>query len=348
MLNCLARGLRRRANARPLVLQRGVRRSAAAMATQQHMAAAAAAAAGAAADAPDSGLLVAKEDMYGGVIIDPEALPADADVFAHALERSVQAWAAQGKRGLWLKVPLSKAHLVGPAAAPGRGGFQFHHAEADYVMMTRWLPAAPSTLPPNASHQVGVGAFVLNEAGEVLVVQEASGPLKGKQVWKMPTGLVHQGEDLVLAAEREVLEEAGVRAAVEAVICIRQAHGFQFGKSDLFFCMAMRTTEPGQIPMPLQEVEVEAARWMPLAEYAGRHFQLGVPLYETMLDRCVAWAEGRYSGWKIAGLEAGMWGRTRVDTLAWGAAGDAAAGGRPTGAGAAGGNGRGAAAASTL
>jgi hypothetical protein len=29
---------------------------------------------------------------------------------------------------------------------------------------------------------------------QVLVVQENSGVLKGKGVWKMPTGLVHAGE----------------------------------------------------------------------------------------------------------------------------------------------------------
>jgi hypothetical protein len=34
-------------------------------------------------------------------------------------------------------------------------------------MLTRWLPTTPSTLPPNASHQVGVGAFVVNEKGQV-------------------------------------------------------------------------------------------------------------------------------------------------------------------------------------
>lgn len=38
-------------------------------------------------------------------------------------------------------------------------------------MLTRWLPASENKLPPNASHQVGVGAFVLNERREVLVVQ---------------------------------------------------------------------------------------------------------------------------------------------------------------------------------
>lgn len=64
----------------------------------------------------------------------------------------------------------------------------------DYVMMTKWLPAQlPDTLPPNASHQVGVGAFVVNSRRELLVVQEASGPLRGQGFWKMPTGLVHAG-----------------------------------------------------------------------------------------------------------------------------------------------------------
>ena len=61
-------------------------------------------------------------------------------------------------------------------------------------MMTKWLPTnRPDTLPPNASHQVGVGAIVVNSEGRVLVVQEANGPLKGQGVWKMPTGLVHAG-----------------------------------------------------------------------------------------------------------------------------------------------------------
>lgn len=41
-------------------------------------------------------------------------------------------------------------------------------------MLTRWLPPTENKLPPNASHQVGVGAFVMNERREVLVVQVSS------------------------------------------------------------------------------------------------------------------------------------------------------------------------------
>ena len=46
-------------------------------------------------------------------------------------------------------------------------GFQYHHAEPSHVMMTYWLPDMPSTLPPNASHQIGIGAFVMNDRREV-------------------------------------------------------------------------------------------------------------------------------------------------------------------------------------
>lgn len=64
----------------------------------------------------------------------------------------------------------------------------------DYVMMTKWLPEhLADTLPPNASHQVGVGAIVVNSRQQMLVVQEANGPLRGEGFWKMPTGLVHAG-----------------------------------------------------------------------------------------------------------------------------------------------------------
>ncbi len=54
------------------------------------------------------------------------------------------------------------------------------------------------------------------------------------------TGLVDAGEDISTAAEREVLEETGVRAKFSAVLALRQAHGFAFGKSDFFFVVALK------------------------------------------------------------------------------------------------------------
>jgi ADP-ribose pyrophosphatase YjhB (NUDIX family) len=192
-------------------------------------------------------LLAAKDDAYGGVIVDDARLPSDPAEFDARLAASLRRWKARGVRGVWLKLPAALAPLVGPAV--GAHGFGYHHAEPAYVMLTRWLPAddgVESGLPPNASHQVGVGALVVDaRRGLVLAVQERTGPLRGKNVWKLPTGLVHAGEDLHTAAEREVEEETGVRARFAGVLAVRQAHGFAFGKSDLFFLCALVADDDG-------------------------------------------------------------------------------------------------------
>lgn len=112
----------------------------------------------------------------------------------------------QGKRGIWINLPILFANLV-EAAVSVRGfymkwfiiftcfvfdfwficlwgyiymwclcvwwlilqeGFRYHHAEPDYLMLVSWIANTPDTIPANASHVVGVGALVLNKnTGEV-------------------------------------------------------------------------------------------------------------------------------------------------------------------------------------
>ena len=47
-------------------------------------------------------------------------------------------------------------------------GFDFHHAERNYLMLVRWIAETTNSLPANASHRVGIGAFVMNSNREVL------------------------------------------------------------------------------------------------------------------------------------------------------------------------------------
>lgn len=47
-------------------------------------------------------------------------------------------------------------------------GFDFHHAEPNYLMLVRWISETTNNLPANASHRVGIGAFVMNSNREVL------------------------------------------------------------------------------------------------------------------------------------------------------------------------------------
>ena len=72
--------------------------------------------------------------------------------YTDAASRScAQSWTDNKRKGIWLKIPLSHAELV-PAAA--KQGFEYHHAEPTYVMMTRWLPQTENKLPTHSTHQV--------------------------------------------------------------------------------------------------------------------------------------------------------------------------------------------------
>ena len=256
-------------------------------------------------------LLPSDGDAYHGVKIDPSALPLDDPAsFQARLTASCTHWAANGRKGVWLKLPTAAAGLFPAAVACG---FTPHHAEPDYVMLTRWLTDTPSKLTANASHQVGVGAFVVNAKRQVLVVKEALGPLRGTGIWKMPTGLVDCGEDVTTAAAREVEEETGVVATPVAVLALRQAHGFGVAaKSDIFFCVELKPVDEAaavDATLKLQADEIEEAAWMDLDEYASMPFFDGRPLWRAVADRCVAWADGNYEGLPIARLGNGFNGR---------------------------------------
>ncbi|EFN58169.1 hypothetical protein CHLNCDRAFT_11561, partial [Chlorella variabilis] len=237
-------------------------------------------------------LISGHEDAYDGFICDEQSVPAAPGEFGVALDASLAVWQQKGYRGIWLKMPAAKAHVIGHAVDRG---FEFHHAEKEYVMLTRWLPSSENKLPPNASHQVGMGAFVMNERREVLVVQERSGPLRGQGVWKMPTGLVQQGEDISEAAEREVLEETGIRARFDAVLAMRQAHGFAFGKSDMFFVVALKMEAgPQARELCMQEDELVGVRWMGLEEYLAVPFTAARPLFQKIHAAILAYVNGTY------------------------------------------------------
>ncbi|GFZ03347.1 nudix hydrolase homolog 2 [Actinidia rufa] len=153
-----------------------------------------------------SKLLTGMNDEHGGVIVEMTTEPMDAHVFSSLLRTSISHWRQQGKKGVWIKFPIELVNLVEPAV---KEGFYFHHAEPKYLMLVHWIPETTNTLPGNATHRVRIGAFIMNEKKEVLVVQEKNGVLRGTGVWKFPTGVVDEGEDICDAAVREVKEETG-------------------------------------------------------------------------------------------------------------------------------------------
>lgn len=234
-------------------------------------------------------LLSSVEDHYGGVIVEmKEAM--DSATFISVLRASISHWREQGKRGVWIKLPIELVNLVEAAVTEG---FWYHHAEPKYLMLVYWIPQSAHTIPANATHRVGVGVVVMNEKEEVLVVQEKTGIFRGTGVWKFPTGVVDEGEDICAAAVREAKEETGIDAEFVEVLGFRQSHQSFFQKSDLFFVCLLR---PLSFDIQKQDVEIEAAQWMPFEEYAAQPFSQKNELLRYIIEMCSAKKNGKYSG----------------------------------------------------
>ncbi|GJN38888.1 hypothetical protein PR202_gb27969 [Eleusine coracana subsp. coracana] len=202
-------------------------------------------------------------DKHGGVIIEMTA-PMDPQVFSASLKASLAKWKEQGIRGVWIKLPINLANLIQPAVEEG---FWYHHAEETYLMLTYWLPNTAHTLPVNATHRVGVGAFVMNDKRE--------------------------GEDINIGVVREVKEETGIDAEFVEVLAFRQSHKAFFDKSDLFFVCLMR---PLSSDITKQDSEIEACQWMSIEEFAAQPFVQKHELVKYIVEVGLAKVDKDYAG----------------------------------------------------
>ncbi|XP_054798804.1 nudix hydrolase 2-like isoform X1 [Prosopis cineraria] len=234
-------------------------------------------------------ILPAINDAHGGVIVEMKK-PMNPDTFVTLLRSSLLQWKHHGKEGVWIKLPIELVNLVETAV---KEGFWFHHAEPSYLMLVYWIPKTGNTIPPNASHRVSVGAIVLNDNKEVLVVQEKRGRFHGLGLWKIPTGVVDAGEDIFNAAIREVKEETGIDTEFVEVLAFRQEHKTFFGKSDLFFLCVLR---PLSFDIKKQDLEIEAAQWMPFEEFAAQPFNQKHEPFQYINELCSSAVRSSYAG----------------------------------------------------
>ncbi|KAL1209440.1 Nudix hydrolase 7 [Cardamine amara subsp. amara] len=238
-------------------------------------------------------LFEGEADNFNGVTVNmDDNEPMDAAVFTQRLKASLCHWKYEGKKGIWIKLPLKLANLV---EATVNEGFRYHHAEPDYLMLVSWISEIPDTIPANASHVIGVGALVFNkDTKEVLVVQEKSGYFKDKNVWKLPTGVVNQGEDICTGVAREVEEETGITADFVEVLSFRQSHkSFLKTKSDMFFLCVL---SPQSYEITEQKSEILEAKWMPVQEYVNQPWNQKNEMFKFMANICQKKCDDEYLG----------------------------------------------------
>ena len=210
-------------------------------------------------------VLKSTTNRFGGVLIDPDALPADPETFRLRMRHSASDWQSQGLKVVWLQVPIDKSNLI-PVAV--EEGFKFHHSDDSNLMLTFQLETN-AFVPSYASHYIGAGGVVLNDDQELLVVSELYRGSGRPPYYKLPGGSLHQGEHLVDGVIREVLEETGVETNFDALVCFRHWHGYRFSKSDIYFVCRL---SPASHEITKQEDEIEECLWMPVTEYLGSEY----------------------------------------------------------------------------
>lgn len=92
------------------------------------------------------------------------------------------------------------------------------------------------------------------------------------KIWALPKGQIDEGEVVTDTALREAYEETGVRGRIEAklgdVRYVYTWEGERIFKVVSFFLAHATGGRIGELP-PGMEIEVAAARWVPLADGAS-------------------------------------------------------------------------------
>jgi len=195
-------------------------------------------------------------DPYNGITIEIESLPNSKEEFEKNLDLLIKE--LREKRNLiWIYIDISKSDFI-PIAT--KNGFFFHSCDENYILVVKRLKEN-AIIPTAANHTLGVGAVVINEKNELLVIKEKI----YSKVFKLPGGHIDNKEMISQACIREVLEETGIKVEFKSVISISHLYPHQFHKSNLYIaCLA----KPLSFEINIQDThEIEEAKWINVTEY---------------------------------------------------------------------------------
>uniref|UniRef100_UPI0040481399 NUDIX domain-containing protein n=1 Tax=Aliarcobacter sp. TaxID=2321116 RepID=UPI0040481399 len=195
-------------------------------------------------------------DPYNGITIDSKNLPQTKEEFELNLDYLIEN--VENRRNLiWIYIDIKKSDFI-PIAI--KKGFFFHSCDEDYILVVKRIK--PNAIIPTASnHTLGVGAVVINDKNEILVVKEKISNIG----YKLPGGHIDNGEMISRAVQREVLEETGIEVEFESIISLGHFYPHQFHKSNLYvLCIA----RPKTFEINIQDTdEIIDAKWIDVNKY---------------------------------------------------------------------------------
>lgn len=195
-------------------------------------------------------------DPYNGITIDSQDLPSSKEEFEINLDFLIEE--TLYKRNLiWIYIDIKKSHFI-PLCT--KRDFFFHSCDEDYILLVKRLKQN-AIIPTAANHTLGVGAVVINNKNQLLVIKEKI----SNQGYKLPGGHIDNNEMISKAVKREVFEETGVKVEFESIISLSHLYPHQFHKSNLYVvCKAKPLSEKIDIK---DTQEIIDAKWIDVQEY---------------------------------------------------------------------------------
>lgn len=195
-------------------------------------------------------------DPYNGITIDEKYLPNTKEEFELNLDILIKS--VENRRNLiWIYIGIKKSEFI-PIVV--KKGFIFHSCDENYILVVKRLKVN-AIIPTAANHTLGVGAVVINENNELLVIKEKLTHIG----YKLPGGHIDNCEMISTALEREVLEETGIEVEFESIISLGHFYPHQFHKSNLY---VLCTARPKTYEINIQDTEeIIDAKWVDVNEY---------------------------------------------------------------------------------
>ena len=204
-------------------------------------------------------MLRTEKDRYNGLIVEPESIDSLASIFKNDLEVLLKQAEEEKISLVWIDLTTQEHEHISVALSMG---FEFHNCEATRTTLT-FQATKDVYIPVPPTHTIGVGAVVINDAEEILLVRDRIHT--SHSIYKLPGGMLEHAQSLEDGVVREVWEETGVKGKLIKMVSVLNAHPYRFNKSNMYIVFQLEA-ETLEIDI-VDTHEIEKAFWMPLKEF---------------------------------------------------------------------------------
>ncbi len=216
-------------------------------------------------------------NIYNGVELDLEKIMVNNNSrqnfenFPEILEHSLNRWNHNSVSSITVRIPSTLTEYLKIFLEKD---FYFHHTRGNALYLCKWTDKkSRDKIPTFAHHHVGIGACILNQNIEFLLIREKFSPSYAnanprKHLWKFVTGLIEEGESVVQATQREVKEEVNMEVDYQGCLTFSESYPNNQQISDICFfnLCTIKNELPSYTNIEIDKEELSEAKFFKIDE----------------------------------------------------------------------------------